>query len=647
MSHKIKNLSFSLFDIERDIAQRNYSQFEDNMIELFSFIDNRCEIESTIKIDENGQSVCTHRGLVPFTNQLTFNEKVDLYSRLAAAITSYLSDTTYTPNNDILVRFVIYKTHIMNIFYLSCYGNTDHILFNRGLLDTNHSLNLQTDQDIKFLYACLSLNSNIHFDVEQLATVDTLWGMYWYLGLLYGQHHSFNTKIESNLNKVINAHPLIQDMAFDSTAVELSAGPWMLCSYFDRNDRHEIKKSINIAVQKWINAKQLPPGSLKKMARYIDKTSHVKKIAVLSEQYTSKHAMYRCYHPELRILKEKYHVTLISAPKNYDDLSKQDFHDVIDIEDNADSIKAIVSKIANLEPDLILYTSLGMAKWTLPFANMRLAKYQMMCYGHPASAFSQYIDYSYSSEPKPEWNFQQFCLEKIIPIYQGKDFIWEPHPDYKPQIDQKPHDGTVRIAINSSLPKITSRFINLCKIILEHSSSPVEFNFFLISHNAAFEKSILTRLGTHVKVHPPTDYVSYMKNLSACDLAIGTFPFGGSNTNTDIALLGIPKIFYNEKCGIASYSDQTALEKLNLPKILTPNSETELLANLIYLIHNEPLREELSTNIKKSKPYDLFYKQKTNVDAESNCKLANAIEWIETAQITTAQETNIDLTLEQ
>ncbi|UZE97563.1 hypothetical protein [Alkalimarinus alittae] len=636
MSDDKKPLNFTLFDLERLIAQRNYPEFAAYLTRLLIFIDNKSDIESRLYTDEKGEIRSSHVGLVPFTNQLSFSDKLDLYSRLASTITNYLSDTQHTPDNVTLLHFVIYKTHIMNIFYLSCYGNTDHILFNRALLDENNTLKLQTDQDILFLYVCLSLNTNIQFNVEQLVTADPLWGMYWYLGLLYGRHHSYNTKIESNLNKVIDAHPLIQTMPFDDTAVEISASPWMLCSYLDRDDRHKIKQSINIALQKWIKSKQIPAKTYKNIANYINDTSEIKNIIVLSEHYTSKHAMYRCYHPELKLLKEHFHVTLVSPSKEYDSQSKADFHKIIDIDDSVAGMVRIVKEISKLKPDLIFFPSIGMATWTIPLANMRLAKHQLMCYGHPASAFSQFIDYSYSSEPKAEWNFQQFFMEKLAPLYQGKDFIWEPHPDYRPQIDQKPHDGVIRIAINSSLPKITIRFINLCKILLEHSSAPIEFNFFLTSNNTAFEKSLFKRLGASVKVYPPADYTTYMKNLSRCDLAIGTFPFGGSNTNTDIALLGIPKIIYSEGCGLASYSDQTALEKLNLPVILMPKSEGELLANLIYLIHNEPFREELSTNIKKSNPYDLFYKQKSDESAVASCKLVDVIRWIETAKTKTS-----------
>ena len=628
MPETIKALSFSLFDLERAIAQHDYTKFETYLIDFFKFIEHRNNIETSFHTNSDGKTVMSHKGLIPFTTQMTYKEKLDLYSRLASVITTYLSDSKYIPANEFLIHFIIYKTHITNIFYLSCYGNMDHILFNRNLLDESLSLNLKTEQDIKLLYACLSLSSKIKFDPEQLIKAIPYWGTCWYLGLLYGHHHSYNQQIEDNLNKIIDAHSLIETMEFDATSVELSFAPWMLCSYLDREDRHEIKKSINIAIEAWVK-KKIPIGITKRVSRYTEQTTKIKKIAILSEHYTSKHAMYRCYHPELSLLKNRYHVTLVTANNRYDEISAQDFHEIIEIPGSVEEIASTAAKIAKFEPDLIIFPSLGMAKWTIPLSNMRLAKYQMMCYGHPASAFSKYIDFSYCSEPRPDWNFQQFCMEKIIPIYQGKDFIWEPHSDYKEIDIQKPNDGIVRIAINSSLPKITPRFIQMCKVLLEHSSVPIEFNFFLITHDAAFEKSAIERLYGAIKVHPPTNYMDYMNNLATCDLAIGTFPFGGSNTNTDLALLGIPKVVYSEGCGIASYADQTALEKLNPPEILTPQSEGELLANLIYLIHDSALRNELSKKIIESNPYNLFYAQKTNADAKANCKLVSAINWVE------------------
>jgi len=614
MSNEIKPLSFSLFDIERSIAQRDYKTFEEYLTKLLSFIDNRAEIESTLHVNENGQTTCSHRGLVPFTNQLSFNEKVDLYSRLAAAITTYLSDSEYVPNDEFLIRFIVYKTHITNIFYLSCYGNTDHIMFNRGLSDKNNSLNLKTDQDIKFLYVCLSLNSNIEFDVEMLVNAIPLWGMYWYLGLLYGHHHSYNLRIGSNLNKVIDAHHLIQNMVFDDSAVELSAAPWMLCSYLDRSDRHEIKKSINIAMQKWIEHKQLSPGIKKRISRYTGNTTSIKRIVVLSEKYTSIHAMYRSYHKPIRELRDHYDVTLFSTNTDYDETSSKDFDRIIEIKDTASDIEYIITEIAKIKPDLILYPSIGMAKWTIPLCNLRLAKYQMMCYGHPSSAFSNCIDFGATSGFPKGPNYQKFMMEKFI--VTGPNTYMARPPGYKAPAKKSVNDGVVRIAINSSLPKITQRFINLCILLKQHSALPIEFHFFLIQSNAAFEKSLRERIGAQVIIHPPKPYNEYMETLSQCDLALGTFPFGGSNTNIDLALLAIPKIFYTEGCDLASYTDIGIHEKLEVPDILHPSTEAAFLANAIYLIHDSVERNRISELIKAKDLDEVFFKE--NVDHQDH-----------------------------
>ena len=209
----------------------------------------------------------------------------------------------------------------------------DHILFNRNLLDETLSLKLKTEQDIKFLYVCLSLNTRIQFDPAQIAKAIPNWGMYWYLGMLYGFHHPYNERIEANFNLIFEAHSIIKEMQLDTTAAELVAGPWMLCSYIDRNDRHDMKISINTAMENWVTSRHMSPGATKKVTEYIAKTNKVEKIVILSEQYTSLHAMYRCNHPELKILKENFEVTLVSDPTKYDDLSSKDFDSIINIKE--------------------------------------------------------------------------------------------------------------------------------------------------------------------------------------------------------------------------------------------------------------------------------------------------------------------------
>jgi hypothetical protein len=622
-----KTLSFSLFDIERAITQNEYTKFENYLIDFLEFVEHRNNIESIIYIDSNGKTACSHKGLIPFTNQITHNDKQDLYSRLAATISSYLSDSKYTPPDEFLMRFVLYKTHVTSIFYLSCYGNMDHILFNRKLLNDSLSLKLKTEQDIKLLYVCLSLNSRIQYDPEQLANALPNWGTYWFLGLLYGHQHSYNQQFEDNLNKIVDAHRLIQTMELDSTSVELSCSPWMLCSYLDRNDRHEIKKSINIAIRTWLD-KQAPPGQSKRIKNYTDKTKEIKHIVILSEKIGSKHAMFRCYYTRIAELRKKYHVTLVSAEEDYDDAILGAVDNVVNVTNTAVNITNTIKKITSLKPDLIIYPSLGMAKWTVPLANMRLAKYQIMTYGHPASAFSPYIDYGVVTRFPAGHDVQKFCMEKVTPFHDETSYAY-PHPELNSVIPKTINDNIVRIAINSSLQKITRKFINLCEIIKSNSSVPVEFHFFMIDNPGAlvssFEKSIQKETSINYKVHPAAPYKNYMENLSVCDLAIGTFPFGGSNTNVDLTLLGIPKIFYCDESDLASFADLNKLNKLNLPGILNATSESDVLANAIYLIHDHNERKRLSEYIKNQNAYDLFFNQGVSHEEHFFNK---AINWI-------------------
>jgi len=627
MSRQKKTLSFSLFDIEKSIAQSDYSKFEDYISDLFVFIEHRNIIESTMHSQDDGTVTCSHRGLIPFTNQMPHSEKENLYSRLAAAITTYLSNNSYTPPDSFLIRFVLYKTHVTNIFYLSCYRNMDHILFNKNLLDETLSLKLKTEYDIKFLYVCLSLNSRIQFEPEQIVNAIPNWGMYWYLGLLYGHQHSYNQQIEDNLNKIVDSHLLIQTMEFDATSIELSCSPWMLCSYLVRSDRHEIKKSINIATKKWLD-KQVPKNLSKRIKTYTDKTTKIKHVAILSEKLGSKHAMFRCYYTRIAELRSKYHVTLVSAKEDYDNAILDAVDEVVNVSNTVDNISNTIKKIATLKPDLIIYPSLGMAKWTIPLVNIRLAKYQIMTYGHPASAFSPYIDYGVVTRFPAGSDLQKFCMEKVTPFHDETSYAY-PHPELDSVIPKAINDNVVRIAINSSLQKITRKFINLCEIIKKNSSVPIEFHFFMIDNEgisvSSFEKSLQKETTINYKVHPAALYKHYMENLSICDLAIGTFPFGGSNTNVDLMLLNIPKIFYTDESDLASFADLNKLNKFNLPPILNAVSESDVLANAIYLIHDQNERKRLSEYIKNQNAYDLFFNQEVNHEERFFNK---AINWI-------------------
>lgn len=621
---------FSLFGLEKLLSEDKFKKLEKELIKILEHIEKHRTLESTSALNEDKTSTIVYGSLRPFSSSQTFSEKLNCYSRLATIYTHILSASKHKPSDSFLGNCIVHKTVLSEIFYLSCYSNMDHILFNKGLMDEAYKLNLKTEHDIKLLYACITLNSKISYDVVQLITAIPTWGLYWYMGLIYGYQHPLNEHIEQSYNKLFDQHEIIKTIPFDDTAIGMAPVPWMQCSYLDRPDRHGLKVSLNSAIEQWLGS-QLKGQKFD--TSYINTQGDIKRVVVLSEHYTSGHAMYRCYHTEIKALKQQCHVTLITEKHTYDDNSAQDFDEVVVIDGDIKQIISTIMIVASLEPDLVYYPSLGMAKWTVLLANMRLARHQVMSYGHPASALSRHIDYAFlSSVPKNNSvDFQQYCLEKIVPVELDNDWKWQPHKDLnKVNFDQpKPNDGVVRIAVNSSLPKITARFIQLCALVTAHSSIPVQFHFFMITKTDAFEKSLAERIGSNVIVHPPADYPTYMANLAKCDLAIGTFPFGGSNTNVDLTLLNIPKIFYSELSDMASYSDQTALEKLELPKVLRPENESELVANVIYLIHDHTMRNQISKEISQANPQQLFFKEDDSESNKQSTRFLDAINWID------------------
>src|SRR5690606_5654288 len=91
-------------------------------------------------------------------------EKLDWVNRLAVAISSYLSDTSHEHSTKSLRILTLFKTSLSEIFFISSYGSMDHILFNRGLMNENHELQIRTAKDIGYLVACLFMQTQIKLE---------------------------------------------------------------------------------------------------------------------------------------------------------------------------------------------------------------------------------------------------------------------------------------------------------------------------------------------------------------------------------------------------------------------------------------------------------------------------------------------------
>ena len=97
-----------------------------------------------------------------------------------------------------------------------------------------------------------------------------------------------------------------------------------------------------------------------------------------------------------------------------------------------------------------------------------------------------------------------------------------------------------------------------------------------------------------------------MENLAKCDMRLGSFPFAGTNSNVDSALLGIPTVIYK---GVEpqSRTDYRLARLLDSPEWLTAENEAAYEAAALRLIEDDALRVSLSRRILEKDPYKAIF----------------------------------------
>ena len=65
-------------------------------------------------------------------------------------------------------------------------------------------------------------------------------------------------------------------------------------------------------------------------------------------------------------------------------------------------------------------------------------------------------------------------------------------------------------------------------------------------------------------VHAYSDYSDYMSKLKSCRFAIGTVPFGGSNSNIDLLRLAVPKLFVTDNRDLPGLTDSQLWQSFDI-----------------------------------------------------------------------------------
>jgi len=370
----------------------------------------------------------------------------------------------------------------------------------------------------------------------------------------------------------------------------LITSAWMLCSYASTANKHAIKRLFNDALKgmarSWAFGDRPMPRERALKSR--------PRILFASEIIYSRHVQYRYFGQYLRQLRTRFELVLLTEFKEVDEHVRLLFDAVLTFERSEPRyLHKIHQMMVDAEPDIIFYPSVGMRHWGPLFANLRLAPIQLTALGHSASSFCDTVDYylleeGYVSDPN--------LFGETVLTVPDDSLVFERMPGFTPPAPEiRATPSPLRIVLPSNALKLNPNFIALLGRIRAAAKRPLEFHF--LPNAGGLELSTLNRAIRRTlpgaRVHGSLSYDRYIGLISACDLNLSPFPFGGLHSVIDSLRQGLPVVAMDcpEPHG---RTDAMLLRRLGMPEWLIATNEDDYVAAALRVIEDDALRVSLS-----------------------------------------------------
>jgi len=505
---------------------------------------------------------------------------------VASAITSWLCDKEYNLTRPAFNVFTRYKRAISQVFEISGYRGTGHFLRRFGTKRPDGAISLSS-AEIPKLFCGLSINALTPEIVDLLLRQKPTLSWPFAMGFL-SEQVAWSETAEAARSKILASAEVWKDIPTDAANV-VNLGPaYMGCSYAEASHKHDIKRAMNSMARRWLMEHGVTDAKLGEKRRAVKRKPT---LLIIAELYDSTHAMHRCYGPAIRSLKDKFKLIYMSPTGKCDPAIEYMFDKVDKTAFSNTNPKVFFDKAKSYRPDVIYYPSVGMRLVSILGSNLRLAPIQIMTYGHPATTYSEYMDYSLIVEGLI--GNENTISDKILYWYEKARY--EQRGDARPpkaNIRQNPN--VIRIAVPAWSRKITPEFLSVCQEIQKQSNKPVEFYFYPNGVGAlfqAFKRRIEDML--NATVLPRTNYNDYLNSLNTCDIFLSTFPFGATNGILDAGPQGLP-IVNLKGDEMHAMNDSEMVSHFNQPEWLSVESTKAYLEAVLRLIANDEERIAIS-----------------------------------------------------
>jgi hypothetical protein len=528
--------------------------------------------------DELLQSLIALRHGVPFSGR----QKNDtaLYTRFASAVTALFCDPNFKLSMQGFNRLSAEQETLNAVFECSHYGSADHVW---QMLDP--------DQGGLGKYLLLwSMNSRLAFDYEAALRSDPENMLGFYLAML-GRAQVLSEHEDRIRQRMIELAPMFDGVKMHEGLFHGFLTAYMHVSYAHGPDKHAPKKMLHRMLADMIGPVPIvaPPTRRRPV------------ILIPLEWWWEKHAMYRCYSQVVMQLKEDFHLVGMGRDANTSATARAAFDEWVSVPENV-VFRDVIADVRKVAPDIIYYPSVGMSIWTVVMASLRLAPIQVMSYGHPATTHSPAMDYGILEADGVD---QECYSEKIITLPNNSIRF---SPNSKTEVRHQPKKPeTLKIVIPAMHCKTGWPFIRALQEIERRAGRPVEFHFIPYLNGLMLERFAKQVAGLlkSTMVYERAPYEEYMGWIADCDIALFSFPFGGTNSVIDAALVGMPMVVMEGR-EAHEKSDAALIRRLGLPESMIVRDEAAYVDAVLKLMDDDD-RAEVAGKVAQVSVEETFF----------------------------------------
>jgi len=551
-----------------------------------------------------------------------------VWTRAVAAASCLLADHELHIAPEWRQNILAYHRWLSALFAATPFRNADHVMraFNVKEGDDKSDLKQLQINEADLLKFCLlySPESEVPLDLDALWAADKVMAAGLCLVLLSPRFlgsPAAHSKREQILPWLTERLDQIDDI--EQLPLGVLHDLYMHCSYADRADKHDVKKSINSLIKRKLMANGFHDWDRDDFDPFRQKKAGEKPVLlVVLEWFTKGHSIYRTHSLTMEAAREHFHVVAMAYDNCTDEVTRQVFDEVVIIprlNSLLDQLKQIQQEAKKRKASICYMPSVGMFPLTMWLTNLRVAPLQMMALGHPATTHSHAIDYVVVEE---DYVGSDDCFSEKLLKLPSDGMPYRPSASaeglkviVKPQLNP----DVVRIAMCATTMKLNPKFLETCVRIVQASTVPVHFQFLIGQAQGltypSVQRLVAQYLGNHATVFPHQHYAAYMDIIAGCDMFINPFPFGNTNGIIDTISAGLVGVC---KTGpeVHEHIDEGLFRRMGLPDWLIAKTEDDYVRAAVRLATHHEERVALRQRYAGEGKVDVLFQGRPNIMGE-------------------------------